>query len=356
MPETVLNILDELPAGFLEASAPSLHRLLPQPTLIHLRGRHDRPLFVSILLHGNEDTGLRALQQVLAGFRTRELPRPLSLFVGNVSAARAGLRHLDGQPDYNRVWPGTLAPDLPEARVMRQVVDEMAMRAPAASIDIHNNTGMNPHYACVNVVEPTTLQLAALFSRVVVYFTRPLGVQSMAMSRLCPAVTVECGKAGSTAGDLHAARLVDAALKLDHLPAQPPRREDIALYHTVATVRIPPALSFSFDDSAADLRLPSTLERWNFADLPAGVACGRLRAGAVRPEVLAEDGSQVFDEYFSVEDGLLRLRRATTPAMLTLDSRVVRQDCLCYLMDHYPHERWAAPERAPRNVPLLPPL
>jgi hypothetical protein len=75
----------------------------------------------------------------------------------------------------------------------------------------------------------------------------------------------------------------------------------------------------------------------------------------VRPEVLAEDGSQVFDEYFSVEDGVLRLRRATTPAMLTLDSRVVRQDCLCYLMDHYPHERWAAPERAPRNDPSLPP-
>jgi hypothetical protein len=239
---------------------------------------------------------------------------------------------------------------------MRQVVDEMAMRAPAASIDIHNNTGMNPHYACVNNVAPATLQLAALFSRIVVHFTRPLGVQSMAMSRLCPAVTVECGKAGSTAGDLHAARLVASALKLDHFPAQPPRRDDVALYHTVATVRIPPALSFSFDDSEADLRLPSTLERWNFADLPPGVVCGKLRAGVVHPEVLAEDGRQVFDEYFSVEDGLLRLRRATTPAMLTRDTRVVRQDCLCYLMDRYPDERWAAPERAPQNDLSLPPL
>jgi succinylglutamate desuccinylase len=356
MPEAVLHVLDDLPAGFLDVSAPSLHRLLPQPTLIHLRGRHGSPLFVSILLHGNEDTGLRATQQVLAGFASRALPRSLSLFVGNVSAARAGLRHLDCQPDYNRVWPGTLEPNLPEAQLMRQVVDEMAKRAPFASIDIHNNTGMNPHYACVNNVAPATLQLAALFSRIVVYFTRPLGVQSMAMSRLCPAVTVECGKAGSTAGDLHAARLVNAALKLDHFPAQPPRREDIAIYHTVATVKIPPGLSFSFDDSEADLRLPSTLERWNFSDLPPGAVCGKLRAGAVRPEVHAEDGRQVFDEYFSVDDGLLRLRRATTPAMLTLDTRVVRQDCLCYLMDRYPDVRWAAPARAPQTDPSLPPL
>jgi len=353
MTESALDIRDDLPAGFLDAAAPELHRLLPRPTLMHLRGRHGRPLFVSILLHGNEDTGLRAMQQVLAAHAARGLPRPLSLFVGNVSAARAGLRHLDGQPDYNRVWPGTPEPALPEARLMQRVVDEMAARVPFASIDIHNNTGKNPHYACVNTVEPATLQLAALFSRIVVYFTRPLGVQSMAMSRLCPAVTVECGKAGTSAGDLHAAALVNAALQLDHFPAQPPRREDIAVYHTVATVKIPPALSFSFDDSPADLRLRATLERWNFADLPPGAVCGTLRAGALRPVVLAEDGSEVFDEYFSIEDGLVRLRRATTPAMLTKDSRVVRQDCLCYLMDHYPHERWAAPGTAAWSDPAL---
>ena len=37
-------------------------------------------------------------------------------------------------------------------------------------------------------------------------------------------------------------------------------------------------------------------------------------------------------------------RRAATPAMLTLDARVVRQDCLCYLMERLPlprHEKAA---------------
>lgn len=215
----------------------------------------------------------------------------------------------------------------------------MAGRAPFASIDIHNNTGMNPHYGCVNALTPATLHLAALFSRVVVYFTRPLGVQSMAMSKLCPAVTVECGKAGSTAGDEHAASLVDAALRLEHFPAHPPPPEDLAVHHTVATVKIPPDLSFGFDEAGVDLCLPRTLERWNFVDLPAGTAWGRLREGAPAPEVIAEDGGAVFAEYFEVADGVLRLRRPVTPAMLTLDARVVRQDCLCYLMEHYPLAR-----------------
>lgn len=339
-----LAVREDLPPGFLTARASELHRVLPEPTLIHLPGRRGQPLFVSILLHGNEDTGLRAVQRVLAAHAARGLPRPLSLFIGNVDAARAGLRRLDGQPDYNRVWPGTLDPDLPESRLMAQVVADMARLNPFASIDIHNNTGLNPHYGCVNLLTPATLHLAALFSRIVVYFTRPLGVQSMAFSRLCPAVTVECGKAGSGAGDEHAASLVEAALHLDHFPAQPPRREDLAVYHTVATVKIPPDLAFEFGDAGADLCLPTSIERWNFVDLPAGTVWGTLREGAPPPEVVAEDGADVVGEYFDLTGGRLRLRRPATPAMLTLDTRVVRQDCLCYLMEHYPLHREAAQE------------
>ena len=51
-----------------------------------------------------------------------------------------------------------------------------------ASIDIHNNTGLNPHYGCVNRLDPPFLHLATLFSRIVVYFKRPLGVQSAAFA------------------------------------------------------------------------------------------------------------------------------------------------------------------------------
>ena len=88
----MLTVLDTLPERFLDTPARELHRVLPGPTLIHLPGRRPTPLFVSVLLHGNEDSGVVALQRVLRAHAGRELPRALSILVGNVAAAREGLR------------------------------------------------------------------------------------------------------------------------------------------------------------------------------------------------------------------------------------------------------------------------
>ena len=102
-----LAILEALPGGFLDCGARDLHLMLNGPTLIELAGERGPPLFVSILLHGNEDSGLGAVQRVIRNYQDGPLPRSLMLLVGNVEAACHGLRRLDGQPDYNRIWPGT---------------------------------------------------------------------------------------------------------------------------------------------------------------------------------------------------------------------------------------------------------
>jgi len=44
-----------------------------------LPGRRPTPLFVSVLLHGNEDSGVVALQSVLRAYAGRRLPRALSI-------------------------------------------------------------------------------------------------------------------------------------------------------------------------------------------------------------------------------------------------------------------------------------
>lgn len=335
----MLRILHELPAGFLEARAADLHRLLDGPSLIHLPGRRPEPLFVSILLHGNEDTGLKAVQGVLARHRQKPLPRALSLFVGNVEAAREGLRRLDGQPDYNRVWPGCEPRGLAEEALMARVVEAMRGRGVFASIDIHNNTGLNPHYACVNRLDQRFFRLATLFSRIVVYFTRPLGVQAMAFAGLCPAVTVECGKAGEGAADDHAAAFVEAALHLDHFPRHPLARQDIDLYHTVATVKLPEAVSFGFGQAGADVVFEADLDRLNFTELKAGTGLGRVAPGRPLPlQAWDGDGLDVSGHYFEVDGERLLTRRPVMPAMLTRDGRVIRQDCLCYLMERLRYE------------------
>ncbi len=335
---TLLTTYDHLPAGLLDLEAARLHERLAGPTLIHLPGRRREPLFVAVLLHGNEDTGWEAMRQVLARHQLHGLPRALSLFIGNVAAARVGLRRLAGQVDYNRVWPGTPEASGPAAAVMRQVLDDMAQRAVFASVDIHNNTGLNPHYACVNRLEARFLQLATLFSRTVVYFLRPLGVQSAAFAELCPAVTIECGKPGATHGETHAADFIEACLSLAAFPSHPVPPQDIDLYHTVATVKVPEQVSLAFEPAEADIVFPADLDHLNFRELSAGSALGRLRGGLARPlEVTDESGVDVAQRLFDWRDGRLRLRRRLMPAMLTMDAKVIRQDCLCYLMERLPY-------------------
>ncbi|WP_455218053.1 M14 family metallopeptidase [Kaarinaea lacus] len=236
----MLNIIDHIPEGLMDCAAEDLHQLLPGPTLIHLQGRHQEPLFVSVLLHGNEPTGLKAIQALLKKTAGKTLPRALSIFIGNVSAAKEGRRHLDGQPDYNRIWPcGANSETIdftPEHAMMHKIVDIMKEKNIFASIDVHNNTGLNPHYGCINRLETAFFHLATQFSRTVVYFIRPHGVQSMAFAEICPAVTVECGKPDQDYGAAHAMEFIESCLHMSSIPEHPIAPHDIDLFHTVATV------------------------------------------------------------------------------------------------------------------------
>lgn len=324
----MLNEQEGLPEGLLECSARELHRVLAGPTLVHLPGRAGRPLFLSVLLHGNEDTGWEAVRRLLADSE-RELPRPLSIFIGNVSAARLGLRRLGGQADYNRIWAGG---ESVEHKMAARVTEIMAARDVFASIDIHNNTGRNPHYGCINRLDHRFLHLATLFSRTVVYFIRPDTVQSMAFSKICPAVTVECGKPGRPEAVAHALEFIDAALHLDHFPGHPVPRHDYDLFHTVATVNIPKEVTFGFEPDA-DLQLLPDLDELNFHELPANTALAYAHGRHGRLEARDETGLDVTGRFFESADGLLRTRIPVMPSMLTTDERVIRQDCLCYLME-----------------------
>lgn len=331
-----LTRLHALPEGFLDASARNLHQFIDGPTLIHLPGRRTPELFVSVLLHGNEDVGLVAIQQVLKAHAGHELPRAMSLFIGNVSAAQTGLRRLDTQPDYNRIWPGTVAhAATTEAALAREVQRIMVERGLFASIDIHNNTGLNPHYSVVCQLDPATLHLALLLTRTVVWFKGPPGSQTAAFAPLCPSVAVECGKPGHPANEAAAARFIEACLHLASFPEHGVRECDIDLYHTVALVKVPAEVDFGFDTPARALNLLPQLDHLNFVELAAGARFGQTTLG-MPLDVRDEAGQDVAHRFFETTDGALRLKRPAMPAMLTLDAQVVRQDCLCYLMERVP--------------------
>ena len=330
-----LTELDHLPAGLLELPATELNKVLGGPTLIHLQGQNPQPLFVTVLQHGNETTGWDAVRRLLKShYEFDQLPRSLSILIGNTEAAKHRLRRLDDQLDYNRCWPGGHLEDSDIGKMFQQVTDRVRSLSPIAALDFHNNTGLNPHYAAINRIRPEFLRLASYFSSKVVYFTMPLGTQSLSLSKLCPSTTLECGQAGEIHGTDHSMGFLETCLHLGDIPTTPMGAEDVHLFHMVATVRVHEDAFFGFGHVPTDVTFRENLDALNFRELPAGISLGDITGGPAKPLLVTNvDGVDVTGQYFRFDRGQIETVREIMPSMLTPDRRVIQQDCLCYLMD-----------------------
>ena len=105
----------------------------------------------------------------------------------------------------------------------------------------------------------------------------------------------------------------------------------------MAQVKVPENVSFSFDNEAADILFDPRIDHFNFREVPAGTVWGTVgNPELARLYACSEAGHDLAGDYFDLADGRLRLSRPVMPAMLTLNERVIRQDCLCYLMERLP--------------------
>jgi hypothetical protein len=327
--------LHGLPDGFYDISTANIRTLFPNPTLIHLDGKDPDFLFISILLHGNEFTGLKVMQKILAE-NIDDLPRSILLFIGNVRAAETNRRYLPDQVDYNRCWPSSELAPTPTSQMMQRIV-EIAQGLPLfAAIDIHNNTGKNPHYSCITDPNVKNQNLAARFNRVGMVFNHR-GVSTMAFDGICPAITLECGLPGDPQGIEHACRFVEGMLTLNELPENKPSRHALHLVESHLTLNIPEHVSFEFDPEAdADLRFENDFEDRNFTLFDPHQVFGYTRVE--RPLSITDTyGHDVTDKIMRVEEGKIYLNNTLMPAMITRDKLVVRQDCLCHLLQDYLH-------------------
>jgi len=134
----------------------------------------------------------------------------------------------------------------------------------------------------------------------------------------------------------HAAEYLDACLHLAQHPRNPIAHGDIDLFHTVAIVKVPPEVSFGFGCENRDLCLLDDLERLNFRELPSGTSFGRAGSIVDIPfDVRNEEDFNVGEHYFELDQAEIKTLKALMPSMLTRDETVIRQDCLCYLMERY---------------------
>ncbi len=307
---TKLTVMAELPAPVAALPAPALACELGGPTLFDLRKEGEPPLFISVLLHGNEVSGWDAVRRLAP--RIREASA--LLFVGNVAAASAGLRTLPERVDFNRVWEGGRTA---EAVLANVVVDIVAAAKPRLAVDVHNNTGRNPPYAVACRTDSRTLALAGTFSPRVLLATQPHGFQTRRLARVCTAVTVEVGTPDDPSSTARATAFL--AKVLAATPTRMPA--SLSLLETVARVTL--------DEHAA---IVQEAQEFNFRTAPPGT----MLASGGALSAWDEDGRDVSANYLVVKDGATMLKRPTALAMYTGDIHAARQDCLCYLLKALP--------------------
>jgi hypothetical protein len=323
---TALTELDSVPVGLLDLPAARLHERLPGPTLIHTSGTRTPPLFVSVLLHGDEPSGWEAVRRLL---QRPSLPRAISLFIGNVAAAERAVAHLPGQPDYPRIWAdGSLA----EARIADAVVAAMRRRGVHAAVDIHDHRGPSPPFAVIDDTTPAALGLARAFGPLAVlnHPLRPLA--SAAFAPLAPAVTIECGDVRDRHGTERALHFLERRLTEPGLPHA--TLQALQLFVADVRVGIAPDLPFSFGPGAG-LALRDDLGPLNFRRLAAGTRFARQPSGPLALTAQDGGGTDVTHAYFERVGGDIRLLREVFPGFLSTDPERVREDGLCYFM--HPH-------------------
>ena len=332
----MIKQLNKLPEGLLGLPADKLYTKIDNHTLIHLKGNIERPVFISILQHGDEHTGWDALKDYLNNHQ-HILPRSLYILFGNIQAARFNVRQLDNQPDFNRSWPSSLKQDNPVARNMQEITDIMREIKPFASVDIHNNSGRNPHYSGINKLDLEFINLASLFSDTMMYFTTPLGIQSGAFADFCPAVTVECGLSGASDGVEQTHTFLELLLNQSNLMQVPGILEHQKVYKIEATVKIKQDIDFSFEQQDHDFILVEDLDVLNFHPINAGekfgTLSGNLAAKAYMPFIVTNAENEIItDNYFTIDGNKVECNNSFIPSMITQKISAIKQDCLCYIM------------------------
>lgn len=327
-----INFFDHFPHELLTTPISKLHDFLKGPSLFRIEGEKDEGIFISTLLHGNETSGVLALNRFLKPFQNKKPPLTLYIFYGNTLAASLGQRHLPNQPDWNRIWATDEIEDSYEKDMALELLDYVKNLKLRANIDIHNNTGNNPPYGCINKIAPNFLKLASIFDEKIIYFTEPHEVQSMIFANFCPSMTIEAGLPGEEQGIKFILHFLEKLIKLDDFEAlSVPKKPDI--YHTIAKITIPKNSGIDFTNnlkSFNDFSLRADLENLNFQDIPVGTFLGKAK---IPFHVTHHKGHEIFDEFFELIDGELKTKKKFTPSMLTKDEYVIKEDCLFYVME-----------------------
>ena len=158
----------------------------------------------------------------------------------------------------------------------------------------------------------------------------------MAFDDICPAITLECSTPGNRPAIDRAVALIDDLMHMDHFPDKALPSHDLQLVKNNAVLKVAQGVNFGFeeDGEAFELTFVDNFDRHNFTRLEQEEVFAYTTIA--KPLIAtAEDGTDVTDELVDIQNGAISLKKPLMPAMITLDKRIIVQDCLCYLLEDY---------------------
>lgn len=318
-----------------------LHQLRG-PTIIKISGRDENRCRVIVtLLHGNEPSGLKAVHRLILESCVPEVTILVAIVsVDTASAAPLfSNRFLSHQQDMNRLF---LPPfNHEQGELAESLLDIIREAQPEAVVDIHNTSGDGPAFSVCVGRHARYLDLASLFTHRLIITGHKLGALMEVTDMGCPVVTIECGGSMQPESDEVAFRGLKRFFSQPQL-YQSVSIEEMDIYHHPVRLELCKGgqLTYSCEQqSDVDITVSEHIDRRNFGVVRPDTALAWVGFRGISPLcVRDEQGNNVIDKYFVVQNNKLYPRITLKLFMATTNPEIAISDCLFYAVKETDHQ------------------
>ena len=319
----------EIDPEILELPATKLVERFAGPVVFDLSNSSAPPLFVSVLLHGNETSGWNAVRSFLSERikHSQRIPS-LVLLVGNVHAAARAMRSLDNQVDFNRIWDKG---ESDEQLWAEEVFNYVKQKRPQFALDLHNFSGPNPHHSVITDGRSATLDAAIAFSPLAIFAQLPKGILTRKFSELCTSLTLELGMPEDPESEARAEHYLNSLT--NGAISNNAKSKELRVLRNKIRVVVDQTNGYSTPDLEPILH--PNFAQFAFETVEAGTVMARIKKPTSRLRAIASDSSDVSQEYLQHDEarGEISLRKNVIISMYTRDSLIAIQDCVCYFLE-----------------------
>ena len=332
---------DPLPEDVELTPTNFLHQL-KGPTIIKISGRDEsRCRVIVTLLHGNEPSGLKAVHDLILESCVPEVTMLVAIVSVDTALAEPifSNRFLPHQQDMNRLF---LPPfNHEQGELAQSLLDIIREAQPEAVIDIHNTSGDGPAFSVCVGWHTRYLDLASLFTHRLIITGHKLGALMEVADLGCPVVTIECGGSMQPESDEIASRGLKRFFTQPQL-YQSISIEEMDIYHHPVRLELceEAHLTYSCEQElGVDITVSEHIDRRNFGVVRPDTALAWVGSRGISSLcVKDEQGNNVIDKYFVVQNNKLYPRTTLKLFMATTNPEIAMSDCLFYAVKETDHQ------------------